>query len=58
MLRDPVEGRISANERVEQKANAQVLDEYPHHRDPEREREPVHDDIDQPQWCPAGLTRS
>ena len=25
-------------------------------RDPERE--PVHDNIDRPQWCPAGLTRS
>ena len=22
------------------------------------EREPVHDNIDRPRWCPAGLTRS
>jgi len=55
MLRHPVEGRISADERVEQ-ATTQVLDEYPHHRDPERE--PVHDNIDRPRWCPGGLTRS
>ena len=38
MLRDPAGGRISADERVEQAAAAQVLDEYPHHGDPERER--------------------
>ena len=56
MLRDPVGGRISADERIERVANAQVLDEYPHRRDPERE--PVHDNIDQPRWCPRGLTRS
>ena len=37
MLRDPVGGRISADERVEQAAAAQVLDEYPYRRDPERE---------------------
>ena len=24
----------------------------------QREREPVHDNIDRPRWCPAGLTRS
>ena len=35
MLRDPAGGRISANERVEQAAAAQVPDEYPHRRDPE-----------------------
>ena len=51
MLRDPAGGRISVDERVEQ-----VPDEYPHHRDPERE--PVHDNIDRPRWCPGGLTRS
>jgi len=55
MLRDPVGGRISADERVEQAATAQVSDEYPHRRDPERE--PVHDNIDWPRWCPVGLTR-
>ena len=31
--------RISAYERVEQVVAAQVPDEYPHRRDPERERE-------------------
>ena len=46
MLRDPAGGRISADERIEQDAAAQVLDEYPHRRDPERE--PVHDNIDRP----------
>ena len=59
MLRDPAGGRVgrvSADKRVERTADAQVSDEYPHRRDPERE--PVHDNIDQPQWCPAGLTRS
>ena len=56
MLRDPTGGRISADERVERTADAQVLDEYPHCRDPERE--PVHDNVDRPRWCPAGLTRS
>src|SRR6185312_9469135 len=56
MLRDPVGGRISADERVEQTANARVSDEYPHCRDPERE--PVHDNVDRPRLCPAGLTRS
>ena len=39
MLRDPVVGRISTDERVERIADAQVSDEYPHRRDPERERE-------------------
>jgi len=56
MLRDPVGGRISADERVEQAATAQVSEEYPHRRDPEKE--PVHDNIDRPRWCPRGLTRS
>ena len=56
MLRDPAGGRIFADERVERAAAAQVSDEYPHHRDPERE--PVHDNIDRPRWCPRGLTRS
>ena len=56
MLRDPAGGRISADERVEQTANARVSDEYPHRRDPEREH--VHDNIDRPRWCTTGLTRS
>ena len=57
MLFDPAGGRISADERVEQAAAAaQVPDEYPHRRDPERE--PVHDNIDRPRWCPRGLTIS
>ena len=46
MLRDPAGGRISINEQVEQAAAAQVLDEYPHRRDPERV--PVYDNIDRP----------
>ena len=46
MLRDLAGGRISANERIEQVAAAQVPDEYPHRKDPERE--PVHDNIDRP----------
>ena len=37
-------------------ANDRVLDEQPDRRDPERE--PYHDNIDLPQWCPASLTRS
>ena len=56
MLRDPAGGRISANEWIERVVDAQVLDKYPYHRDPERE--PVHDNIDRPRWCPVGLTRS
>jgi hypothetical protein len=56
MLRDPVGGRISANERVEQTADTPVSNEYPNRRDPKRE--PIHDNIDQPRWFPAGLTRS
>ena len=56
MLCDPVGGRISADEWIERVAAAQVADEYPHHRDPEREH--VHDNVDRPRWCPAGLTRS
>ena len=56
MLRDPTGGRISADEQVEQAVAAQVPDEYPHRRD--LERVPVHDNIDRPQWCPEGLTRS
>ena len=55
MLRDPAGGRISADERIERAAAAQVPDEYPHRRDPERE--PVHDNVDRPRLCPAGLTR-
>ena len=56
MLCDPAGGRISANERIERVVDAQVLDEYPYRRDPKRE--PVHDNIDRPRWCPASLTRS
>ena len=56
MLCDLAGGRISTNEWIERVAAAQVSDEYPHRRDPERE--PVHDNIDRPRWCPAGLTRS
>ena len=56
MLRDPAGGRISGDEQIEQAAAAQVPDEYPHHRDPERV--PVHDNIDRPRWCPENLTRS
>ena len=37
MLCDPAGGRIFVDERVEQIADARVLDEYPHSRDPERE---------------------
>ena len=46
MLRDPAGGRISANEQVEQATAAQVPDEYPHRRDPERV--PIYDNIDRP----------
>ena len=56
MLRDPTGRKISTDEQVERAATAQVPDEYPHRRDPERE--PVHDNIDRPRWCPGGLTRS
>ena len=56
MLCDPAGGRISADERVEQAAAAHIPDEYPHSRD--LERVPIHDNIDRPQWCPEGLTRS
>ena len=55
MLRDPAGGRISADEWIERVAASQVADEYPHRRDPERKH--VHDNVDRPQWCPAGLTR-
>ena len=41
---------------IEQAAAAQIPDEYPHRRYPERE--PVHDNIDRPRWCPKGLSRS
>ena len=56
MLCDPAGGRIAADEWVERAAVTEVSDEYPHRKDPERE--PIHDNIDRPQWCPAGLTRS
>ena len=56
MLRDPAGGRISVDEQVEQAVAAQVPDEYPHHRDPERV--PVHDNIDRTRWCLGNLTRS
>ena len=55
MLRNLAGGRISADERVEQAAVAQVPDEYPHRSD--SEREPIHDNIDRPRWCPGNLTR-
>ena len=41
---------------IEQAAAAQILDEYPHRRYPERVL--LHDNIDQPRWWPRGLTRS
>ena len=56
MLRDPTGRKISTDEQVERAATAQVPDEYPHHRDPEREH--IHDNINQSRWCPRGLTRS
>ena len=56
MLCDPAGGRISVDEQIEQATVALVPDEYPHRRDPERE--PVHENIDRPRWCPRGLTRS
>ena len=56
MLCDPTGGRIPANEWLEEMANDRVPDDQPIHRD--LEREPVHDYIDQPRWCLAGLTRS
>ena len=56
MLCDPARGRIPADEHLEQMANDRVPDDQPMRRDPKRE--PVHDNIDWPQWCPAGLTRS
>ena len=56
MLRDPAGGRIPADERGEQAAAAHIPDEDPHSRD--LERVPIHDNIDQPQWCPGGLTKS
>ena len=37
MLCDPAGGRIFVDERIEHAAAAQVPDEYPHHRDPEKE---------------------
>jgi hypothetical protein len=56
MLRDPAGGRIPAYERLEQMAYDRVPDDQSMRRDPKRE--PFHDNIDRPQWCPAGLTRS
>ena len=50
MLCDPAGGRIAADEWVERAAVTEVSDEYPHRRD--LEREPVHDNIDRPRWCP------
>ena len=55
MLCDPAGGMIPADEQLEQMVNARVPDEQPNRRD--LEREPVHDNIDWPRWCPAGLTR-
>jgi hypothetical protein len=56
MLCDPARGKIPTDERLEQMANDRVQVDQPMRRD--SEREPVHDNIDQPQWCPPGLTRS
>ena len=53
---DPAGGRIPADEQLEQMANDRVPDNQPMHRDPEREH--VHENIDRPWWCPAGLTNS
>ena len=56
MLRDPAGGQIPADDRLEQMANDRVQDDQPLRRDLEREL--VHDRVDRPRWCPAGLTRS
>ena len=56
VLRDPAGGRIPADEQLEQMANARVPDEQLDCSG--LEREPHRDNIDLPQWCPAGLTRS
>ena len=37
-------------------SNERIPNDQPLRRD--AEREPVHDHVDQPWWCPAGLTRS
>ena len=54
MLRDPVGGRVSVHDRLEQVADDRVQDDQPMRRDPECEP----DCMDQSQWCPGGLTRS
>ena len=42
--------------RLEQMCNDRIPDDQLLRRDPKRE--PVHDHVDRPQWCPAGLTKS
>ena len=56
MLRDPMGGRISAQNRLEQMAGDRVLDDQLMRRD--LEREPFHHCTKQPRWCPEGLTKS
>ena len=55
-LRDPSGGRIPTHDRLKWLANDSVPDDQPMRRDPERE--PFVCQASQPQWCPAGLTRS
>jgi len=56
MLNDPSGGRIPVHDRLEQMADDMTPDDQPMHRDPERE--PAWRCVDQPRWCPAGLTNS
>ena len=56
VLCDPSGGRLSAHDRLEEMANSLVPDDQPMRRDPERE--PVYHCLDQPHWCPPGLTKS
>ena len=42
--------------RLEQMYNDKIPDDQLLRRDPKRE--PVHDHVDRPRWCPAGLTKS
>ena len=56
MLNDPSGGRIPVHDRLEQMANDMTPDDQPMRRDPERE--PAWCCVDQPRWCPAGLTKS
>ena len=56
ILHDPAGGRIPADDWLEQMSIDRVPDNQPLRRDPKTEL--VHDHIDQPRWCPVGLTRS